>query len=437
MQKNIFIVGLDDFNLGKLETIQNADQYHFHPLFYRDEIQGPNAPSLQELLAVGEEKLRAFSGSIDAVTGYWDFPVTDMVPCLAEKFNLPAPSLSSVVKCEHKCWSRIEQRKAIPEHVPDFQCFDPFDPHAADNIRLPYPYWIKPIKSTDSQLGFRIRNRQELEESLKIIRKWIFQFAKPFNHLLERLDLPDEVNTIDGSCCIAEKIISGRQCTVEGYVHDGVPQVYGIIDSFRYPGISSFLRYQYPSRLPGRIREKLADLSKRVVSRIGLNQSAFNIEYFFDKPNDRIWLLEINPRISQSHSDIFEKVDGASNHQIMVSLALGEKPDFPFRRGRFNCAAKFYLRVFEDGTIARTPSEEEINRIKQMFPGTIIRVLVKEGDRLSDLSGQDSYSYALAQIYIGARNTRELLRKFTECRNLLPFRFVEKQPKLAPLGEIH
>lgn len=433
MQKNIFVIGLDDFNYTKLRTIHHAEQFRFHPLFYRDEIQGPRARPIDELLKKGEEQLRSFSGSVDAIVGYWDFPVSDMVPFLSKKFGLAAPSLESTVKCEHKAWCRIEQRKVIPEHIPDFHCLNPFDDDAVDRIGLTYPYWLKPIKATDSQLGFKIKNRRDLDHAIRLIRKNIFEFAEPFNYLLRTLDLPEEISEMDGHCCIAEKIISGRQCTVEGYVHNGEPFIHGIIDSFRYPGVSSFFRYQYPSRLPAKVKREMEDISKKVIRQIGLNNSAYNIEFFFNEVQDALWLLEINPRISQSHSDIFEKVDGASNHEIMLAMGLGEKPDFPFRKGKFKCAAKFYLRVFEDGVVTHVPTEKEIRRIQKLFPGTLIDVLVQEGDRLSELPGQDSYSYILGHLYMGARDTRDLRRKFTECRDLLPFRFAGKQPDIAPL----
>ena len=42
---------------------------------------------------------------------------------------------------------------------------------------------------------------------------------------------------------MAERVIGGRQCTVEGYVHDGEVVPYGVVDSIRYPqGRRLFLR---------------------------------------------------------------------------------------------------------------------------------------------------------------------------------------------------
>lgn len=44
-----------------------------------------------------------------------------------------------------------------------------------------------------------------------------------------------------------------------------------------------------------------------------------------------------------------------------------------------------------------------------------IEVIPAEGDRLSDLPGQDSYSYELAHIYTGGADEAELREKFDHC----------------------
>ncbi|MFK4273356.1 biotin carboxylase, partial [Streptomyces milbemycinicus] len=87
-----------------------------------------------------------------------------------------------------------------------------------------------------------------------------------------------------------------------------------------------------------------------------------SIEYFYDPATDEINLLEINPRHSQSHAELFAYVDGVSNHHCMLSLALGEDPALPYRSGPYTMAAKWYYRWFADGVVHDTPVEEEIER---------------------------------------------------------------------------
>lgn len=435
--KNIFVIGLDDFNFSILKKVRGSENYRFHRLFDVKELQGPDAWRIDDALAKCEEDLRRFPSSIDAIIGYWDFPVTDMVPLVCRKFGLPSASFESVLKCEHKYWCRVEEQKVVPEHIPPFHEIDPFDDASVQKIRLDFPYWIKPVKATDSQLAFRVTNREELVKSIRHIREGIRTFAEPFNYLLTLGRVPKEIARVNGNHCLVEGTIGGHQCTTEGYVFEGEPHVYGIIDSFRYPGVSSFFRYQYPSSLPPRVKNKLVELSERLIRQIGLDSSTFNIEFFVDRIGERIWVLEVNPRISQSHSDIFDKVDGASNFEAMIAVALGQKPDLPSRKGAFKCASKFYVRVFGDGVVTRVPSPAEIEKVCEQFPGTRILMRVKEGDRLSKLTGQDSYSYTIAHVFMGARHTRELLKKFRECRNLLHFEFADGNVSLAPLRGKH
>ena len=72
------------------------------------------------LLERSRAELDAFDGSVDAIVTHWDFPTSVLGPVLATERGLPAPSLTSLLKCEHKYWSRLEQRRCVPEVVPGF-----------------------------------------------------------------------------------------------------------------------------------------------------------------------------------------------------------------------------------------------------------------------------------------------------------------------------
>src|SRR5947199_445410 len=141
--------------------------------------------------------------------------------------------------------------------------------------------------------------------------------GEPFEFVLSHLQLPPEVSGVGAHACIAEEAASGAQVTVEGYSFQGDVHVYGTVDSITYPDSSSFLRYQYPSSLPATVTERMAELSKRVIRQLGLDGITFNIEFFWEPQHDRISLLEVNPRHSQSHAELFEQVDGIANHDHM------------------------------------------------------------------------------------------------------------------------
>ncbi|MGH3976650.1 MAG: hypothetical protein ACRDS9_25520 [Pseudonocardiaceae bacterium] len=54
-----------------------------------------------------------------------------------------------------------------------------------------------------------------------------------------------------------------------------------------------------------------------------------------------------------------------------------------------------------------------------------------EGDRLSELLGQDSYSYILANIYVGAQGEAELVEKYQRCVQALPFEIDDEEERGA------
>jgi len=421
VRRNIFVLGLDDTNRATLGRLADADQYDFHQLLGRDELQ-TGTVSVPHLLERAHAVLDAFPGSIDAIVGYWDFPVSMMVPILCDRYGLCSASLTAVVKCEHKYWSRLQQQQVI-EECPAFGLIDPHDPQPRLPVPLGYPVWIKPIKSTASQGAHFVENDEQLRNALAQVRVEVERIGGPFNAVLELLDLPPDIAGIDGRACIVEEALTGQQVTVEGYSRGGHVDIYGVVDSVSYPDTPSFLRYEYPSsRVPAHVQERMSEISRRVIVALGLTNSTFNIEYFWDPDSDRLRLLEVNARHSQSHARLFEMVDGVSNHAFMIDLGLNREP----RRlvpgaGPFPIAAKWFLRRFSDGVVRRVPTAQEISALVARLPGTTVEVLFSVGDRLSNGEGEDSFSFVLAEIVTGGRDQQDLLDRYDKCVRSLPF----------------
>ncbi len=423
--KHVFVFGLDDFNRRQLETLRPMGAYRFHELFKHKEVKAQPEFPVKMLLEEGTRRLREFPDQFDAIVGYWDFPVCTMLPLLRRPYNLPSATFEATLKCEHKFWSRLEQQRVVADYVPQFCAIDPFTIEPGAQIPLEFPFWIKPVKAASSHLAFKIRNDAELAHAIGEIRRRIFRFGNAFNYLLQFADLPPVVAAVEGNHCIAEANISrGRQCTLEGYVYEGDVQIYGAIDSIREgKHRSSFARYQYPSRLPVHVLERMTDITRRFMNQIGFDNSPFNIEYYWDANTDRIWLLEINTRISKSHCPLFKHVDGAYHHQVMVDVALGRRPDFPYREGKYRYAGKFMWRIYQDAVVTRVPTPEELDDICRRIRGVEVQLHVHEGMRLSELLDQDSYSYEVAVIFVGANSQKKLLQKYRDCQEAMHLRF--------------
>ncbi|WIX79241.1 ATP-grasp domain-containing protein [Amycolatopsis carbonis] len=424
MTKNIFVIGLDADNARVLERLPDAENYKFHGLLTPEELQHGEI-DIVGLLDKATEELAAFEGRIDAIVGFWDFPAATLVPLLCEQHGLPHVPLEAVLKCEHKYWSRLEQRAVIDE-TPPFGIVDLDEEEPGLPEGMSFPVWLKPVKSFSSELAFHVTDQEDFAAAVTEIRQGVGRVGNPFDHVLGKVDLPPEIASVGGAACLAEAELSGVQAAVEGYVWNGEVTVYAALDSIDYPERSSFLRHQYPSQLPDDVVRRMEDAAQLVMPRICFDNATFSIEFFCDVGTAQVSLLEINPRHSQSHAELFELVDGVANHDIMVRLGLGEAPKPRDSHGPYRIAGRWYLRRFSrDAVVTRAPTEAEIAALEQKIDGVAIDVSPREGQRLSELPEQDSYSYELAQILIAAQSEREMEQKYERCVAELRFEFAE------------
>lgn len=424
MGKNIFVLGLTDFQRGELETVRGPDDLRFYGLLDYETLVKPNEYDFEELLEDCRRELGAFEGPVDGIIAHWDFPTSVLAPILAAEHGIPAPSLRSVVACEHKYWSRLDQRDVVPECVPRFAAFDPFDDNALDSIDLDFPFWVKPVKSHSSQLGFEIHDADEFANALVEIREHIGLVGNAFDEVLRRVDVPDAVGENSGTMCLAEQVVTGIQAAPEGTMFQGRFAVHGVFDMRKDEAGHSFDRLDYPaSTVPPEVQDRMIDITRRYLEHVGFDDGCFNSEFMWDEENDKLWLIEINTRISQSHSDLFVKVDGASNHAVAIDIALGRPPRMPHGEGQFRVASKCIVPRYEDGIVRSVPTEEDIARLQEHIPGIEVRIDVATGQRLSDLPNQDAYRYELATLFIGAGSIEELERRHREGIELLPFTF--------------
>ncbi|WP_199725956.1 acetyl-CoA carboxylase biotin carboxylase subunit family protein [Nocardiopsis sp. Huas11] len=425
--KNVFVVGMEEHNHEVLLRTPSAEQCRFHGLLPLEELRDDKV-DIEEMLAKARRILNDFDGSIDAIVGYWDFPVTLMVPILCEEYGLRSPSLKSVVTCEHKYWSRIEQSKVIDEH-PAFALVQLDDTAPPD---LDFPMWIKPVKSASSDLAFRVDDERTFDEALDKLRAGIDRIGVPFEQILAHVDLPPEIESVGGRSCLAEAALHGVQVAVEGYVYQGEPVVYSTLDSVDYPGSSAFLCHRYPSELPEEVSRRMAEVAVKVIRQVGLDNTLFSVEFFYDPVEERLDIVEINPRHSQAHAELFELVDGVPNHERMIRLALGQDPALPAGGGEYAVAGQWFHRRFaEDGVPVRVPTDEEVRALEESLPGVSIEIVPELGRPLTDLTAQDSYSFELAKITIGAQDGVEMRAKFERCVEELNFEFEDSNEESA------
>lgn len=424
MKKKIYVLGLLDWQREELESIANADRYEFVSLLTHQELVEEHA-GFDDLLDRCRRQIER-DGRPDAIVCHWDFPSSCIAPVLGKEYGVRAPSLESVLRCEHKYWARINQREAVPECTPDFQALDPFDDDAASKLRMEYPVWLKPVKGFSSMLGFKVKNRGELESALAAMREQIGEVGKPFEECLRHADLPEAVREVSGTHALAEEVMSGIQFAPEGYVQDGKVHLHGMFDMLLQQDGRDVLGLRYPADLPEALEMRANDAARRIMKHVDFQDGCFNVEFLYDQARDKLWLIEVNTRISQSHSELFRRVDGMSNHEIAVRVALGEKPHFPRDKGPNRLAAKLSLEKVGDAEVTRVPEPEELRKLETAFDA-FIQIGVQKGDRLSELPHQPPYAYHVGDVFIGAESSDQLMERYRAIAHRVSVAFSDGQ----------
>lgn len=398
----------DDHDTPQLKAY--SENFHF---YFEEVTDDPNNIDRSVKYIIGKYREQ----DLDGVIGTHDNPGSYVAAVIAKELGLHGPDLTVIFVCMHKYYSREAQKKIVPSAVPEFQ-YLPIDNLKREDIALPYPFFVKPVKSSFSILARPIDSFEALEAFLPKVREQLAQSVPAFNFLLKKYTALE----LDANCLIAEQMLDGAQVTVEGFSWNGEVSIMGITDSVMYPGTMSFERFEYPSRLPATVRRRMSHIAEEVIQGMGLDNSVFNIEMFYAAETGAIHIIEINPRMSHQFADLFEKVDGTNTYTLQLQLSQGKRPRFENGKGCYGVAASYTLRLFKDGVVERAPTQTELAEIRSRFPDTGIVVKAEEGVRLSDLS-QDETSYRYAVVNLAGRDWGDLYARFGEIKQQLRFEF--------------
>ena len=94
-----------------------------------------------------------------------------------------------------------------------------------------------------------------------------------------------------------------------------------------YPGTQAFMRWDYPSRLHTTIQERALEVAQAFLTAVGFDHGHFNMEFFYDEAQDRLTVIEFNPRMASQFSDLYLRVDGIDLHACSMAMAHGRHPD--------------------------------------------------------------------------------------------------------------
>ena len=87
---------------------------------------------------------------------------------------------------------------------------------------------------------------------------------------------------------------------------------------------------------------------------------------------------------------------------------------------RFRVAASLVARVFDDHFVAHVPDAADLAALARRFPDARVKVLCREGHRLSE-ELQDGSSYRYALLHLGGDDRAHIQARYEEALALLPF----------------
>lgn len=73
--------------------------------------------------------------------------------------------------------------------------------------------------------------------------------------------------------------------------------------------------------------------------------------------------------------------------------------------------------------VTNVPDEGTLLKLRSRYPGTVATLDVGPGERLSEMTGQDSYRYVLGKLCLGASDLDELDEKYENILEELDFEF--------------
>lgn len=408
------------------EILKRKDKYDF--IFYECDFQKDKLSLLSKArllwgINFDQEvnKLVNFARSIkaDAILGVDEFISCLITTKACEVLGLPHNSLSLELTLQHKYYSRILQKKIVPEFVPDFSILQ-----SQEEFRA--PFFVKPIRGSASILAKKIKNEVEIKniETLPFSKKLLLSsLLNQFESIAKKHADLDPVD----SPWIKEEIITGIQLTLEGFVQENKNTTIGIVDSVMYPGSHlSFKQFDYPSKLPALVQERIKAISEKFIHEIGYKNGFYNIEFFYLPQTNELKIIEINPRMAFQFSDLYEKVDGINTFDVLISLALGERPHYQWSCGHYQSATSFVKRIFKDGLVKKVPSSQEISVVQSEFDARVL-LQAQVGSKLSSDIFQDTESFRLMTVNLGGADQDELDQKYQRILRLLNFEIDHKE----------
>jgi biotin carboxylase len=336
---------------------------------------------------------------------------------LAERMGWPGTSVRAVLACQHKLHARRVLRQVAPEANTGFELMSSrYGEPVPDDIA--YPVFVKPVKAAFSVLARSVCNRDELMALTRFgtWELWVIRhLVEPFERICrERLPEAGSAHRM-----LLEQPVSARQYNLDGYLFGGELHALGIIEAVMYPGTQAFMRFVHPCSLPSAGRGRALEVAQRFLGAVGFTHGLFNMEFFYDAAQDRLTVIEFNPRMASQFSDLYLRVDGVDLHRVALELAYGRDPALlPGASPTAGAAASFVYRSFDPAARPPMPSPTRQRDLARQFPDAMLFCFPKNAGQIErDFKWLGSYRYGI--LHLGGRDPADLAVRCAAASELL------------------
>lgn len=269
----------------------------------------------------------------------------DAVAAIAEALDLPGmdPGRVETARTKHVMRAALD-RAGLPN--PRWELATDWDGARAAAARIGYPLVLKPVDLCASMFVTHVADDEQLRAAFDALA------GRRFN--ARKQERPPRF--------LLEEYLVGEEVSVETCTYHGETRVIGITskDLAGFPGFIE-VGHQFPAALAPADADAATDLVRRALAAVGYSHGMGHVEVKLTPAGPRI--VEINPRVGGNYIfELIELVTGLNPLEMLVQLALDQRPSLEPRETGVKSAGVRLLLPPSDGRVAAVHGLETLER---------------------------------------------------------------------------
>ncbi len=290
-----------------------------------------------------------------------------------------------------------------------------------EEIKIPFPWMMKPCTTACSSSIFKVSNFQEAENVLRFYQEIIVENLSYLSPFLQNYLNIDKYPLIDSNLILVEEYIDfPYKACVDGCVSKGEILIWGICDSHYFSAKPEcFADFTFPSTLPESIQANLKLAYEQIVQQLieyGFDNQFVDVEFFVSEEGE-IKIMEINGRMIPVCASLYRQcLNQGDSYTALIEIGMGCQPKTPTLNGKVG--GIFYITTFGED-LAQNLFDFEM---AHSLPNLEFRVTPEQ--EITEIS---TSGFALATVNLVGNSYEEIHQQANSLRRQLL-----KKPELSP-----